>query len=167
MDVQAKWEEVRKRPVMEPVYFHTYRGTGHATRDDKAMHVLRKDDMVVLVGDRGKSGPATLKRDDTGAKAVGKFKSNAYFNLKNAGFEPEKIESVTGQFTSPFDLWEACFQGHHDRSLDAKRLFIELCGEEVGSAFEGLAKAAESVERERALVKAKAPYEDHPKFGLI
>jgi hypothetical protein len=166
-DIQAAWEEARKKTLLRPVTFTTYRGTGHSSRPDKAVHVLQQGSLVVMVGDRGSRGPATLKFEEEGASSVRKFKSNAFFSLKNAGFEKSSTQTTTGEFTSGWDLWEACFQEHHSRSLEAKRLFVQLCGGDTGSAFADVAKEAGKVETARTITKAKSAYEGNPLYGLI
>lgn len=167
MDIQEIWEKARAREIDGHVTFTTYRGTGHPDRADKAIHILRRGEFVVAVGERGKSGPALLKVEHEGDKSLRKLKNTAFFNLKNAGFERDKVEVTNGFFEQGWNLWEACFRGHHDRSLEAKRVFVRLCGYEVDSAFDGVAKKAGEVEKGRATEKAKVPYEGHPTFGLI
>lgn len=156
--IQLEWEKARARKLSEPVTCITYRGRGHDSRPDKALHIIRRGDYVAFVGDRGTRGPAILKEEHDGEASVKRFKTSAFFNLKNAGFPQSQTEFTVSTFEQGWDLWESCFKGHHDRSLLAKQVFMRLCGADESMPFSA---------SEAAPSKPKNPYEGNPHFGLI
>jgi len=161
MDIQKAWEAAYRGNAPCNVKVLTYRGTGHAVRTDKAIHILSTKDFVALAGDRGTRGPALLKSNDN-LEALKGYKSTAFFNLKNAGYDKANTTTNETTITNAVDLWEAVFRQHHSTSLDAKIVFLKLVGE-VDDLPVGIRTAPETPEIE----KPANPYLGNKLYGLI
>jgi hypothetical protein len=148
-----------------------YKGTGHSSRADKSIYVLTAidangDQRTVLVGDRGKTGPALIKIG--GADDAKKFSGNAFFSLHNAGYPKSGVIKTPMEFTRPADLWIDCFGQHHSDNPLAQRAFLILCGVDVNEtgAFEAaVEKAGMKVKPKDAPVEN--PYGGNPLWGAL
>lgn len=146
-----------------------FTGKGLA-RADKRIWLLTSidasgDQVVVMVGNRGIRGPATLKVG-TGAD-VRKFSQAAHFSMKNAGYSIDMIEKRTWSEDSAASLWEL-FEDHSS-SFAAKRAFLQLIGVDVGSTFADMTVPAPKVDDIDNPPRKKAPagYESNPKWGSL
>lgn len=152
----------------------TYTGTQNADplRRNKNIHMLTSvdangDEIVILVGDKGKSGPSMLKE---GRKAdIGKLKTGATFNLRNGGYT--KIETQSAIMSDSRDLWARCFKEHHNGSDAAKTAFLKLIGMDLSDRDSHMPIATPA---SRGVKPVKAPpppppnpYADNPIWGTL
>lgn len=148
-----------------------YEGTKHASRADKSVYILTAmdangDPRTVLIGDRGKTGPALIKIGD--AEDAKKFSANAFFLLQNAGYAKSNIVRTPMEFNYAGDLWIGCFGTHHHDNPLAQRAFLILCGVDVNEtgAFAAAAeKAGIKVKPKDAPVEN--PYGGNPLWGAL
>lgn len=146
-------------------------GTGHASRPKKSIYILTAmdangDPRTVLIGDRGKTGPALIKVG--GAKDTTLFAANALFSLQNAGYPKSGVIKTPMEFARAGDLWIDCFATHHHDNPLAQRAFLILCGVDVNEAGAFAAAA------EKAGIKVKPkdapvenPYGSNPLWGAL
>jgi hypothetical protein len=168
-EIQTTFDRVMRDDQKINVVTTAYLGMMNPARPDKQIAILcgmdsNGDEFAVLVGDKGRSGPSLLK---TGPSSeIKKFKANAFFSMKNAGFRPENIVSTPDVFYSARALWNEFFSKHHSNSEVAKIAFLKVIGIDTGSSFADITSTTPGKAPPSKAVDAN-PYANNPLWGLL